>query len=127
MYYTVPTSKTPTQAAADLADAVTHNGFGLLHVHDLGATLRGKGLAFERQCQVFEVCSPQQAAAVMAADMRLNMALPCRISVDTAEGKTWIGMIRPVAMLGMLATDPTTAAIAREVEASLVRIIDAAC
>ena len=124
MYYIVETSKTPEQAAADLAEAVTRNGFSVLHVHDLGAALRGKGIAFERQCMVFEVCNPRQAASVLAADMRLNMALPCRISVYTDAGKTWIGMIRPVPMLGLLSTDPALVATAGEVEQVVTRIID---
>jgi uncharacterized protein (DUF302 family) len=124
MYYIVETSKTPEQAAADLAEAVARNGFGVLHVHDLGATLRSKGVEFERQCKVFEVCNPRQAASVLAADMRLNMALPCRISVYTDAGKTWIGMIRPVPMLGMLSTDPALVATAGEVEQVVTRIID---
>ncbi|HEY8328357.1 MAG TPA: DUF302 domain-containing protein [Rhodanobacter sp.] len=126
MYYIVETSKTPEQAAADLTEAVARNGFGVLHVHDLGATLRSKGVAFERQCKVFEVCNPQQAASVLAADMRLNMALPCRISVYADAGKTWIGMIRPVPMLGTLSTDPALVATAGEVEQTLTRIIDEA-
>jgi uncharacterized protein (DUF302 family) len=126
MYYIVETSKTPEQAAADLAEAVARNGFGVLHVHDLGATLRSKGVAFEHQCKVFEVCNPRQAASVLAADMRLNMALPCRISVYTDAGKTWIGMIRPVPMLGMLSADPALAATASEVERVATRIIDEA-
>jgi uncharacterized protein (DUF302 family) len=58
--------------------------------------------------------------------MRLNMALPCRISVYTDAGKTWIGMIRPVPMLGMLSTDPALAATAGEVEQVVTRIIDEA-
>lgn len=126
MYYIVDTAKTPEQAAADLAEAVARNGFGVLHVHDLGATLRGKGVAFEHECKVFEVCNPRQAARVLAIDMRLNMALPCRVSVYTDAGKTRIGMIRPLPMLGMLSTDPALVAAAGEVEQALVRIIDEA-
>lgn len=127
MYYIVETPKTPEQAAADLTDAVTRHGFGVLHVHDLGTTLRSKGIAFERQCKVFEVCNPKQAAGVLAADMRMNMALPCRVSVYTDGGKTWIGMIRPLPMLGMLSSDPALMAIAGEVEETLTHIIDEAC
>lgn len=100
--------------------------FGVLHIHDLGNTLRGKGIEFAEECKVFEVCSPRQAAAVLATDMRLNMALPCRISVYTEAGKTHIGMIKPVPMLGMLSTDPSLTAIAREVEDATVRMIDEA-
>ena len=51
---------------------------------------------------MFEVCNPGQAAKVLATDMRLNMALPCRISVYTEQGKTKIGLIKPVQMLAGL-------------------------
>ena len=95
MYYIVKSNKTFEQAASDLEAAVLGNGFGVLHIHDLGATLRSKGLDFAEQCRVFEVCNPKQAAKVMAADMRLNMALPCRISVYTEHGNTLIGLIKP--------------------------------
>ena len=101
-------------------------GFGVLHVHDLGATLRSKGIAFTEQCKIFEVCNPQQAAKVLAADMRLNMALPCRISVYTEEGRTRLGLIRPVAMLTALSDDPELAEVAAEVEAKTTRMIEAA-
>ena len=40
MYYIVDTPKTFAQAAADLEAAVIDRGFGVLHVHDLGSTLR---------------------------------------------------------------------------------------
>ncbi len=83
MYYVVETEKSFDQASADLEAAVQRHGFGVLHIHDLGSTLRSKGVAFNEQCKVFEVCNPMQAAKVLSTDMRLNMALPCRISVFT--------------------------------------------
>ncbi len=126
MYYIVESKKCFEQAAADLDAAVKRHQFGVLHIHDLGNTLRSKGIEFAEECKVFEVCSPRQAAAVLATDMRLNMALPCRISVYTEAGKTHIGMIKPVPMLGILSTDPSLAAIAREVEDATVRMIDEA-
>ena len=80
MYYIMETTKSFSQAAADLESAVKQHGFGVLHIHDLAATLRSKGIAFDQECKVFEVCNPVQAAKVLAADMRLNMALPCPVS-----------------------------------------------
>ena len=126
MYYIVESNKPFEQAAADLDAAVKRHGFGVLHVHDIGNTLRGKGVAFEPQCRVFEVCNPLQASKVMAADMRLNMALPCRISVYTDGGKTRIGMIKPVAMLAALSPDPVLAQIAKDVEQKTAQMIDEA-
>ena len=126
MYYIVETKKTFDQAATDLDAAVKRHEFGVLHVHDLGATLRSKGIAFAEQCKVFEVCSPRQAASVLATDMRLNMALPCRISVYTEKGKTMIGMIRPVPMLAALSQDATLVKVAQEVEAKTRKMMDEA-
>jgi uncharacterized protein (DUF302 family) len=43
MYYIVETSKSFEQVSVDLDSAVKRLGFGVLHVHDLGNTLRSKG------------------------------------------------------------------------------------
>lgn len=126
MYYVVESNKPFEQAATDLEEAVKRNGFGVLHIHDLGSTLRSKGVEFDQQCKVFEVCNPQQASRVLATDMRLNMALPCRISVYTEQGKTMIGMITPAAMLATLSTNPVLAQIAGEVETLTRQMINEA-
>jgi len=126
MYYLVESAKSFDQASADLEAAVKRLGFGVLHVHDLAATLRSKGIAFEEQCKVFEVCNPQQAAKVLSTDMRLNMALPCRISVFTQTGKTKIGLIKPVQMLSALSQDAALLQIAKEVEKSTIQMVDEA-
>ena len=126
MYFIVQSDKTFEQAASDLDAAVKRNGFGVLHVHDLGATLRSKGIEFAEQCKVFEVCNPAQAAKVLSADMRLNMALPCRISVYTEQGQTRLGLIPPVKMLTALSQDPALQAVAREVEDKTILMIEQA-
>jgi len=126
MYYVVETGKTFEQAAVDLEAAVKRNEFGVLHIHDLGNTLRSKGVTFAEQCKVFEVCNPIQAAKVLSTDMNLNMALPCRISVYTENGKTKIGMIKPVPMLSALSQDPTLVSVAKEVETRTIKMIDEA-
>ncbi len=126
MYYIVETDKSFDQASADLDSAVKRHGFGVLHVHDLGATLRSKGIAFDEQCKVFEVCNPAQAAKVLSTDMRLNMALPCRISVFTDKGKTKIGLIKPVQMLSALSQDAVLAQVAKEVENKTIQMVDEA-
>lgn len=124
MYYIVETQKSFHQASEDLASAVVRHGFGVLHIHDLGATLRNKGIAFEEECKVFEVCNPAQAAKVLSADMRLNMALPCRISVYTEQGQTKIGLIRPVPMLCALSQDAALVQVAKEVEKKTIAMVD---
>jgi len=127
MYYIVETDKSFDQASTNLESAVVRNGFGILHIHDLGTTLRSKGIAFEEECKIFEVCNPGQAAKVLSADMRLNMALPCRISVFTEKGKTKIGLIKPAQMLSALSQDAALAQVAKEVEEKTIQMVDDAC
>jgi len=124
MYYIVESNKSFEQAVTDLEAAVKRNEFGVLHIHDLGNTLRSKGIAFAENCKVFEVCNPGQAGKVLSTDIRLNMALPCRISVYTEQGKTRIGMIKPVPMLAALSQDPTLVKVAQEVEARTKKMIE---
>jgi len=126
VYYLVDTNKSFDQASVDLESAVKRHGFGVLHIHDLGTTLRGKGIPFQEQCRVFEVCNPGQAAKVLSADMRLNMALPCRISVFTDNGKTKIGLVKPLQMLSMLSQDAALLQVAKEVEEKTIRMVDEA-
>ena len=126
MYYIVESKKSFEQASTDLEAAVKNHKFGVLHVHDIGATLRSKGLEFANECKVFEVCNPGQAAKVLSTDMRSNMALPCRISVYTEKNKTMIGLIKPMQMLSALSQDPKLVQVAKEVEAETIKMVDEA-
>ena len=124
LYYIAESEKSFDQAVADLEKAVVKHGFGVLYIHDLGGTLRKKGQDFTEACKVFEVCNPKQAAKVLSADMRLNMALPCRISVYTEKGITKIGLIKPAVMLSSLSDDPGLAKVAAEVEQKTIQMVD---
>ena len=117
--------KSVTQAAADLEAVLKNRKFGVLHTHDLHATLNSKGVPLEPECLVLEVCNPHQAGKVLAEDMdmNMNMALPCRISVYQKNGRTHIGMINPKAMLADLSDSEALAAVAVEVEDVLIEAI----
>jgi len=124
MYHVVNTDKTFEQASDDLGEEVKNLGFGVLHIHDLGETLRSKGVDFSEDCRVFEVCNPKQAAKVLGIDMQLNMALPCRISVYTEKGQTKIGLIKPAKMLATLSENKDLLAIADEVEDLTIQMVN---
>ncbi|MEB3172445.1 MAG: DUF302 domain-containing protein [Cyanobacteriota bacterium] len=114
------------QACAALETAIPQHGFGLLGSHDLGGTLRSKGIDFQEQCRIYEVCQPHHAASVLACNMQLNMALPCRLSVYTEAGQTRIGMISPLAMLSGLSDEASLSAVAAEVDTTTRAIINTA-
>jgi uncharacterized protein (DUF302 family) len=63
---------------------------------------------------------------VLAADMGMNVALPCRVSVYEDGGQTRIGMVKPTAMLASLSDSPELKRVAAEVELAITRMIDAA-
>jgi uncharacterized protein (DUF302 family) len=126
MKYVKDSDKSVEQATADLEAAVVRNGFGVLHSYDLKKTLAGKGVDLPQECRILEVCNPHQAARVLASDMGMNVALPCRISVYEDGGRTHIGMVRPTALLSGLSASPGLAEVAREVEDATIRMIDEA-
>jgi uncharacterized protein (DUF302 family) len=126
MRYVVTSNKSVDQAVADLETAVRQNGFGVLHQYDLKQTLAGKGVELPQECRILDVCNPKQAARVLTADMGMNVALPCRISVYEDGGQTHIGMVKPTAMLASLSDSPALKRVAEEVELAITRMIDAA-
>lgn len=126
MIYTRQTNKTVADATRDVEAAVVAHGFGVLHSYDFQKTLGDKGFPLANGCRVLEVCNPKQASEVLAADMALNMALPCRLSIYEDKGTTIIGMIPPSELLPLVSSDPAIAQAAGEVEATMKAIINAA-
>ena len=126
MIFVRDSDKPVAKAAADLEEAVKAGGFGVLHSYDLQAILESKGFELPQQCRIFEVCNPAQASKVLAADMALNMALPCRISVYEDAGKTKIGMIRPTSLLASMSDDESLRKTAEAVEVALEKMIETA-
>jgi uncharacterized protein (DUF302 family) len=124
--YIAETAKSPVQAVTDLQTSVKEHGYGVLHIYDLKETLASKGFALPNACHILEVCNPKQAAAVLTADMGMNFALPCRISVYQDRGKTLIGMVRPTVLLASLSESEELKSIAQQVEKDTIAIIDSA-
>jgi uncharacterized protein (DUF302 family) len=126
MLYVKESAKSVDEATRDLEAAIARHGFGVLHSYDFQKTLREKGFDLPQQCRVLEVCNPKQASEVLRRDIRINLALPCRISVYQEGGATRIGMLRPTALLGLLSQAEGLRAVADEVERAIVAMIDEA-
>lgn len=126
MKYITETSKSVEQAVTDLQASVLRHEFGVLHIYNLQETLKNKGVNLSNACQILEICNPQNAKDVLVEDMDLNIALPCRVSVYSKNGKTKIGMIRPTAMLKLLSDSPKLEKTAKEVESAIITMIEEA-
>lgn len=61
MVVKLSTDKSVSEAAVALHAAVQANHFGVMQVHNLKETMTKKGVEFERECLIFEVCQPQQS------------------------------------------------------------------
>lgn len=126
MLYARESQKTLDQVVEKLESAVTEHGFGILGVYDLKEKLAAKGVSFNRECRVFEVCNPLQAKKVLDVDISIANALPCRICVYEQDGKVCVSMIKPTFMLDLF-HKAELKGVAKEVEDTMVQIINRAC
>jgi uncharacterized protein (DUF302 family) len=123
--YRIQSKKNLSDVARDLEAAVQRHKFGVMGVHDLKAKMYEKGVEFERDCLIFEVCNPHQAKKVLEKNAEISTALPCRISVFQEGDDVVLATIRPMAMLalfGVAGLEP----VAREVEETVIAIMQEA-
>ncbi len=125
MVHEVVSAKSVQEIERAFPLAAAKHKFGVLGVHNLRQKMNEKGVAFERDCLVFEVCNPQQAKKVLEGEMSLSTALPCRVSVYQSGGKTRLATLRPTALLDLFGK-PELSEVGREVEETLFKIMDEA-
>ncbi len=121
----IKTSKPIDEACTALEKAVAEHRFGILHVHNVREALSKKGVPFDRDVRIFDVCNPQRAKQVLEKNPLMAAALPCAISVFSEAGKTTFAFIRPTVMLSLFGAadlDP----VAEEVERTVKEIVEAA-
>ena len=126
MIYTRETTGSVEEVACRVEEATAANQFGVLGTHDLKAKMAAKGVEFDPECRVLEVCQPARAKRVLEANLAISTALPCRISVYEEAGKVMVATLLPTAQLGLF-DEPGLESVASEVEETLTRIIDMAC
>jgi uncharacterized protein (DUF302 family) len=105
-------AKSASEAADALQASVQAHHFGVMHVHDLQATMIKKGVDFTHECLIFEVCQPLQATKVMEQNMTVSPALPCRISLYEEDGNTFLATLKPTSLLALFNT-PQLEGVAR--------------
>jgi uncharacterized protein (DUF302 family) len=122
MLFKMESRKTIDQVCQDLEKATVAHKFGVMTIHNLKETMNKKGVTFERECRIFEVCNPQQAKKVLEQEMELSTALPCRISVYTKGDKVVLATLKPTVLVTQF-NIPDLLPIAKEVEEILIQII----
>jgi uncharacterized protein (DUF302 family) len=109
-----------------IQNASAENKFGVFAVIDLKNKMEAKGVEFATECRIIEICNPVQAKKVLEANMSISSALPCRISVYEEAGKVKVVTLKPAAVLGLFG-NPELEPAARQIEETIIRIIDTAC
>ena len=126
MLYVQEASGSVDEVIKKLEEAAAANQFGVLGVHNLKQKMNSKGVEFDPECRIVEVCNPKKAKSVLETDMSISNALPCRISIYEESGKVKVSTLKPTAILALFGR-PELEPVAKEVEDTMIRIIDAAC
>ena len=120
--YKATTQKSFADVVAAIQAQTQVNGFRVLHIHDVQATLAEKD--FQREpLKIIEVCNAKYAHTALMIDVTVSLLMPCRINVYREEGKTVICTVRPKALVTIFNNNELKE-FADEVEDVLIRIID---
>jgi uncharacterized protein (DUF302 family) len=120
-------SKSCEETAKAVQDSAVKYKFGVLMTYDLKAKMNEKGVPFDQECRIIEVCNPGQAAKVLKQNMNVSLALPCRISVFSDQGSTKVGFTLPSTILPQYmgeTASPELKSVADEVDQTLIAIVD---
>ncbi len=125
MIYRVKSRKALSDVTRDLEAATQRHKFGIMGMHDLKAKMKEKGVEFDRDCLIFEVCNPQQAKRVLEKNAEISTALPCRISVYGEGDDVVLATLKPTAMLALFEA-AGLGPVAQEVEEAIFAIMQEA-
>lgn len=111
------------EAVANVREALSKEGFGVLTEIDVKATLKGKIGADFRPYVILGACNPPLAYKTLQAEEHIGLMLPCNVVVQEGEGgNTVVSAINPgVAMASV--ENPDLAPAAGEVSEKLRRVI----
>ncbi len=125
MVYRVKAKKSLSDVTRDLEAATQRHKFGIMGTYDLKSKMLEKGVEFEGDCLIFEICNPHQAKKVLEKEMEISTALPCRISVYREGDEIVLATLKPTAMLALFET-PGLDSVAQEVEEAIFAIMQEA-
>ncbi|WP_175640670.1 DUF302 domain-containing protein [Metabacillus schmidteae] len=121
--YTVATNKNIKEAISSLEINLKEEKFGVLWMFDIKEKLQEKGLEFDSDYLVLEVCNPHEAQKVLKENLLVGYFLPCKIVVYNDNGKTNIGMPRPTALINLVNNEEVKK-LARDIEERLMICIN---
>lgn len=125
MIYKLESSRDLETVVTMFENAAKAHKFGVLAKHNVKATLNSKGVEFEPECIIVEICNPVQAKKVLEANMDISTALPCRVAIYKDKGKVTLSTIKPTKLVSMF-QNPELKSTAEEVEVEIVKMMQEA-
>ncbi|MCC6264195.1 MAG: DUF302 domain-containing protein [Bryobacterales bacterium] len=122
MLFEVKSKKSLAEIGKGLEESAARHQFGVVAVHDLKATMAKKGVNYDGDCLIYEVCNPHQAKKVLENNGAISVALPCRISVYRAGDEFRIATLLPTKLLALFGS-PALDPVASEVEQVMVAMM----
>jgi len=124
MVYRKSSQKTMDELDLALREAAARHKFGVLGMRDLRQTMQSKGVEFDRDVRVYDVCNPHHARTVLTEAIEVSTALPCRVSIYASAEGLEVATILPSEMMKAFGSSKVLAATADEVERAMKAIID---
>lgn len=122
MLFELQSQKSLEQIGKGLEEAAARHQFGVIAIHDLKATMAKKGVDYEGECMVYEVCNPHQARKILEANGAISTALPCRISVYRQGEGYKLATLLPTALMALFHSSDLEP-VAKEVEQVMVAMM----
>lgn len=112
-------------AIKKVTEELAKEGFGVLTVIDVQATLKAKLDLDMRPYRILGACNPVLASQAIDAEPEIGLLLPCNVLVrEDGEGRVHVSFMDPGAVLGLV-DDARVEPLAAQVKGKLERVLDA--
>ncbi len=123
MLHKVQSKKSFEKAISDLKESLSNYKFGVLWELNFKDKLHEKGVDFDYDYVILEVCNPLQAKSVLEKNLDVGFFLPCKLVVYEQFGEVIIGMMKPKEFIRKFDDEELTV-VAAQVEEDLILAIE---
>lgn len=122
LQYKIRTNRTLDDAIETLKANLSSVGFGVLWELNFKDKLLEKGLEFDHNFKIMEVCNPHKAKEVLEKNIEVGFFLPCKVVVYDQGDEVYMGLLRPVEIVKRV--DPSLVETAQTIEHILIGAIE---